>query len=159
MNLVPEWLEWRALTEWHRLRRAADCRGLDRDSAAFRVKYATAVRSLLGTYHRLQIQGVPDERFDQAWARLSEACGTPEKSHLAAFLACTLQEVEEAMRLRRIPAAWLLYLAYMEGVAPQWILTGEGSRHLHQRRVSGWKDRPLARRLRSLWNELLDRLN
>ena len=56
MNVVPPWLELRMLTEWHRLRRAADSRrpgGPDRDSAAFRSKYATAVRSLLGTYHRL----------------------------------------------------------------------------------------------------------
>ena len=148
MNVVPPWLELRMLTEWHRLRRAADSRrpgGPDRDSAAFRSKYATAVRSLLGTYHRLQIQGVPDEHFDQAWERLADVCGAPE-------------DVSETVRLRRIPASWLLYLAYMEGIAPVWILTGRGDRHLHRRRVPGWKDRPAVRRVRALWSNIRDRL-
>lgn len=161
MNLVPPWLELRMLTEWHRLRRTADSRGLgrlDRGSAAFQSKYATAVRSLLGTYHRLQIQGVPDERFDQAWQRLTETCGGTDAIRLAAFLDCAPEDVAEAIRLRRIPASWLLYLAYMEGIAPAWILTGRGERHLHRRGVPGWKDRPAVRRIRALWNNLRDRL-
>ena len=161
MNVVPPWLELRMLTEWHRLRRAADSRrpgGPDRDSAAFRSKFATAVRSLLGTYHRLQIQGVPDEHFDQAWERLADVCGASDQKRLAAFLDCTPEDVSETVRLRRIPASWLLYLAYMEGIAPVWILTGRGDRHLHRRRVPGWKDRPAVRRVRALWSNIRDRL-
>ena len=116
------------------------------------------MRSLLGTYHRLQIQGVPDEHFDQAWERLADVCGASDQKRLAAFLDCTPEDVSETVRLRRIPASWLLYLAYMEGIAPVWILTGRGDRHLHRRRVPGWKDRPAVRRARALWSNIRDRL-
>ncbi len=68
--------------------------------------------------------------YAAALDRIKEATGCRTQVELSACLGIRQSSVSDAGRRHNIPAAWLLALLEKYGLAPGWILTGQGPRYL-----------------------------
>lgn len=67
-------------------------------------------------------------------SRASEAAGCRTQFELADFLGVRRASISDAKRRGSIPSEWLLTLLRKKRINPAWVLTGEGSRFLPERR-------------------------
>lgn len=68
--------------------------------------------------------------FDEQLRRVYQATGTRTKTELAGWLGVRQTFVADAERRGKIPTDWLLTLARVLSVDPEWVLTGRGGRLL-----------------------------
>ncbi len=65
-----------------------------------------------------------------ALERIFQAAGCRTQQQLAEFLDIRQSAITDAKRRGAIPADWLLKLLRIQGVNPDWILTGKGVHYL-----------------------------
>ena len=68
-----------------------------------------------------------ENQFD----RLFEAAGCRTQAELADLLGIRQSSIAVAKRRNRLPADWLLKLLRLRGVNPDWIIFGDGAKHLY----------------------------
>ena len=71
-----------------------------------------------------------DNAMFPALQRFFQTAGCRTQQQLAEFLGIRQSAITDAKRRGAIPADWLLKLLRMQGVNPDWILTGEGVHYL-----------------------------
>jgi len=89
-------------------------------------------RGLLHFARRFQKEGKPMRRreiatsFDEQIRRIRLVTGSATEQELAGYLGVLPPEIEAARLCGEIPSDWLVILARVECVLPEWILTGRG---------------------------------
>ena len=68
--------------------------------------------------------------MSSALERVFQTAGCRTQQQLAEFLDIRQSAITDAKRRGAIPADWLLKLLRIQGVNPDWILTGEGVHYL-----------------------------
>lgn len=68
--------------------------------------------------------------FTAAYARILEATGARTQAELAKTLGIRQSSISDAKCRNSLPACWLLQLYRSHRLNPDWILTGEGHKHL-----------------------------
>ena len=101
----------------------------------FQTVHADIFTFIINEYHALEAQGVPDPHFEEVIERIYESTKTYNAVQLTAFFRNSPQVTATAFVQRRVPGSWLLYLAYVEGISPHWILEEKGEQYL------SWKGR------------------
>lgn len=101
----------------------------------FQTACADIFTFLINDYPELEARGIPDPHFEEVMSRIYESTNTYNAVQLTAFLRTSPQVMATAFAQRRVPGAWLLYLAYVEGISPYWILEEKGEHYL------SWKER------------------
>ena len=125
----------------------------------FRTTYADIFTFITHEYHDLEMQGVTDPHFEEAVNRIYETTSCYNAVQLTTFFGSSPKITATAFAQRRVPGSWLLYLAYMEGLSPDWILKGKGPHYLQ------WKERGLANRKlhclqkSSLWWRIAEKIS
>ena len=124
----------------------------------FQTSYADIFTFIINDYPKLELQEFPDPHFEEALQRIYESTNAYNAVQLTMFFRSTAEVTAAVFARRRVPGSWLLYLAYMEGISPDWVLKGKMPRYL------GWRERGIGRRkiheLRktSLWWRLAERI-
>lgn len=100
----------------------------------FQTAYSDIFTFIVNEYHKLETGRVPDPHFDEVMDRIYESTNTYNATQLTVFFRTSPQITATAFTQKRVPGAWLLYLAYVEGISPYWILEEKGSRFLNWKR-------------------------
>lgn len=101
----------------------------------FQTAHADIFTFIINEYHEREERGVPDPHFDMVMNRIYESTNTYNAAQLTAFFRSSPEVTATAFARRRVPGSWLLYLAYVEGISPHWILEEKGEQYLN------WKER------------------
>ena len=68
--------------------------------------------------------------FEEQMSRIRLVTGIRTSTELATFFGCRRSHFSDARRRGCIPEEWLLILARLRNINPDWILTGRGARFL-----------------------------
>lgn len=101
----------------------------------FQTAHADIFTFIISEYHEREERGVLDPYFDQVMNRIYESTNTYNAVQLTAFFRSSPHVTATAFAQKRVPGSWLLYLAYVEGISPYWILEEKGEQYL------SWKGR------------------
>ncbi len=124
----------------------------------FRAAYADIFTFITHEYHDLETRGVPDPHFEEVVNRIYETTNSYNAVQLTTFFGSTPQITATAFAQRRVPGSWLLYLAYMEGPSPDWILKGKNPHYLQWRERGLGTGRLHCLRKNSLWWRIAEKI-
>ena len=103
----------------------------------FQAIHADIFTFIIDKYHELEMRDVPDPHFEEVIERVYESTNTYNTEQLTMFFGSSPQVTATAFARRRVPGSWLLYLAYVEGISPYWILEERGEQYLSWRGKTG----------------------
>lgn len=70
------------------------------------------------------------KKYDEIISRMMEVTESKDEFELADYLCIRASELSSNMRDLIIPTDWIKKLAAGKGIAPSWLLTGEGNKKL-----------------------------
>lgn len=73
-----------------------------------------------------------DSTFEEQMERIYFVAGVRTRTELATFFGVRESAVSDAVRRKKIPAEWLVFLARTSDVHPEWILAGRGTRGMRR---------------------------